>query len=153
MAMEVAWTRAFAPEMFQALYDFAFILIAYLFGNAIGVLLYRIGIDRARVLRLPTIMAIVAITSFLPLIPSCEQQLPSISADEFMQRMPDKAKADAQEWTQSTDPELEMKTRISTLLSREVPISQYLLPNSDLAITDDHPRNEYFMLSRNLSAQ
>ena len=59
-------------------------------------------------------------------------------------RMPDAAKHDMLEWSESGDPIQDL----GTVLSREVDYKQHLNPDPKIEITDDRPMNEYFLLHR-----
>ena len=69
-----------------------------------------------------------------------------ISLANFLERMPTSAQQDLQEWSQMKNPNEEMKTRLSQLLLNEMPVESFLRDDPTIAITDDHPFNEYILL-------
>ena len=66
------------------------------------------------------------------------------TAAQLIARMPDRAKSDLLEWSQSGN----LTKDVSAVLSREVRASDILNTNSQAQITDDDPLNEYFLLRR-----
>ncbi|MBN1364648.1 MAG: fused MFS/spermidine synthase [Syntrophaceae bacterium] len=68
MAMEVIWIRAFTPILLNTIYSFASLLTVYLFATSVGIFLYRIHLDRKKVISTGYLLACLAIFSFLPII-------------------------------------------------------------------------------------
>jgi spermidine synthase len=72
-----------------------------------------------------------------------DRPLPQRSAEELVQRMPAAAVTDMMEWGPAASPELEFKT----VLDSEFEIDRLLAASPQtLAMRDDHPVNEYFLL-------
>jgi hypothetical protein len=73
------------------------------------------------------------------------QPMPVISADTLASRLPARAAADLVEWTGASTP----RKQFAAVLGREVPI--YTIsdgPPFAIALRDDRPINEYFLLHR-----
>jgi spermidine synthase len=68
MAMEVVWTRAFTPVLRTQVYSFASIIFSYLGATVLGSLLYRYGLRRNALLSTATLMFLLVISAFLPVI-------------------------------------------------------------------------------------
>ncbi len=68
------------------------------------------------------------------------------TADKFLARMPAPARADLGEEFRSLNSLQDAKHVISQVLSTQRPVSQVLVPDKALIVTDDHPFNEYFIL-------
>jgi spermidine synthase len=68
MAMEVVWVRTFTPVMLTTIYSFAALLTVYLLAIWLGSFIYRLQIDRKRVLATGDILACLAVFSFLPIV-------------------------------------------------------------------------------------
>lgn len=68
MGLEVVWTRAFTPTLGTKVYAFALLLTIYLFGTWVGSFLYRRDIYRSNVRKIPTLIALLSITIFLPIV-------------------------------------------------------------------------------------
>jgi spermidine synthase len=66
MAMEVIWTRAFTPVLHTQVYSFASIVCAYLGATFLGSLRYRHDLQNHRVLSLPVLVSLLALTAILP---------------------------------------------------------------------------------------
>jgi spermidine synthase len=64
--------------------------------------------------------------------------------DEFVERMPARARIDLVEWSNHKDP----RTDAKDILSREIPLDIFLEESATYSITDDQPYNEYFLLRR-----
>jgi predicted membrane-bound spermidine synthase len=71
------------------------------------------------------------------------QPLAVPTVDEFLARMPDRAKKDLLEW-ESAD----ARTVVGRILAHEVPLTEVLGDAPQRMITDDHPFNEYYLLRR-----
>ncbi|MEY2560040.1 MAG: spermidine synthase, partial [Verrucomicrobiota bacterium] len=68
MAMEVVWARAFTPIMTTQVYSFALIVFAYLGATFFGSFLYRRDLRKGSVRSTASLIAILSITSFLPIV-------------------------------------------------------------------------------------
>lgn len=68
MAMEVVWTRAFTPVLKTQVYSFALIVFTYLGATFAGSLLYRSHLKRRVPWPVGTLMAILIVTVFLPIV-------------------------------------------------------------------------------------
>ncbi|MFH1147188.1 MAG: hypothetical protein V1736_05710, partial [Pseudomonadota bacterium] len=68
MGMEVVWVRAFTPVLKTLTYSFASLLTTYLLATWIGSCLYRRHIDQKRVWPAGTILAVLTVVSFFPLV-------------------------------------------------------------------------------------
>jgi len=68
MAMEVVWTRAFTPVLKTQVYSFALIVFTYLGATFLGTLLYRHDLRQKAQRPLGELMAMLALTAFLPII-------------------------------------------------------------------------------------
>jgi len=76
MAMEVVWTRAFTPILKTQVYSFALIVFTYLGATFAGSLLYRRHLRRNARRPLGELMALLALTAFLPIIAVDPRLLP-----------------------------------------------------------------------------
>jgi len=76
MAMEVVWTRAFIPVLKTQVYSFALIVFTYLGATFLGSLLYRRHLRRGGRRPLGELMALLALTAFLPVIAVDSRFLP-----------------------------------------------------------------------------
>jgi len=68
LAMEVIWTRAFAPLLGNEVYAFAALLVTYLIATCAGSWKYRSDLARSRVAPTGALLAVVAIASMLPIV-------------------------------------------------------------------------------------
>ena len=68
MAMEVIWIRTFTPILSTTIYSFASLLAAYLAGTWIGTLAYKTTAKMGWRPRVTELMALLAISSCLPLL-------------------------------------------------------------------------------------
>jgi spermidine synthase len=68
MAMEVIWARAFTPVMTTQVYSFALIVFAYLGATFLGSLLYRRNLRKGSVRATASLISLLAIASFLPIV-------------------------------------------------------------------------------------
>ena len=68
MGMEVIWTRAFTPALGTLIYSFAALLFTYLLATCIGSYLYRSHRDNHATWGIPLVVAILAISAFLPVV-------------------------------------------------------------------------------------
>ena len=68
MGMEVIWTRAFTPALGTLIYSFAALLFTYLLATCIGSYLYRRHRDSHTMWGIPLIVAMLAISAFLPVV-------------------------------------------------------------------------------------
>ena len=72
------------------------------------------------------------------------EPIEELNADQLVARMPESAKKDLMEWYDSQD----APAYIRLVLAGEIPIGQLLNPNPEIAVTDNRPYNEYFLLRR-----
>ena len=68
MALEVIWTRAFTSVLGTYVYSFAGLLFTYLWATWVGSWMYRRDIRRGSVWPISKLMALLAFTSFLPIV-------------------------------------------------------------------------------------
>ena len=68
MAMEVIWARAFTPIMTTQVYSFALIVFAYLGATFFGSLLYRRDLRKGSVRSTASLISVLSIASFLPIV-------------------------------------------------------------------------------------
>jgi spermidine synthase len=68
MAMEVVWVRAFLPVLGHAVYAFAALVFVYLWATALGAYFYRVEVKYAKVRSLTLTLALLAVSSFFPVI-------------------------------------------------------------------------------------
>ena len=68
MAMEVIWARSFTPIMTTQVYSFALILFAYLGATFLGSLLYRRSLRKGSVHSTATLVSLLSIAAFLPIV-------------------------------------------------------------------------------------
>lgn len=68
MGMEVIWTRAFTPVLGTYVYSFAGLLFVYLWATWLGSWWYRRDVARGSVASTAMLMALVAITSLIPIV-------------------------------------------------------------------------------------
>jgi spermidine synthase len=68
LAMEVVWTRAFAPVLGNQVYAFAALLVVYLVGTWSGSWGYRRDLAAARIFPIGVLLAVVAIAALLPVV-------------------------------------------------------------------------------------
>ncbi len=68
MAMEVVWTRAFIPVLTTQVYSFAMIIFTYLGATFIGSWRYRRDLRRSCPISTGKLIAVLAITAFLPVL-------------------------------------------------------------------------------------
>lgn len=68
MAMEVVWTRAFTPVLKTQVYSFALIVFTYLGATFVGSLWYRHNLKRNSAWPVTTLMGILVVTVFLPIV-------------------------------------------------------------------------------------
>jgi spermidine synthase len=68
MAMEVVWTRTFLPVLKTDVYSFALIVFTYLGATFAGSLLYRHHLKKNAAWPVGTVMAILIITVYLPIV-------------------------------------------------------------------------------------
>jgi predicted membrane-bound spermidine synthase len=68
MAMEVVWTRAFAPVVKTQVYSFALVLATYLGATFLGSLLYRRSLENQHRLTRPQLIFLLCAAAFLPII-------------------------------------------------------------------------------------
>jgi predicted membrane-bound spermidine synthase len=68
MAMEVVWTRAFAPVIKTEIYSFALIVATYLAATFVGSLIYRRDLARKSALPITDLVAVLCPAAFLPVI-------------------------------------------------------------------------------------
>jgi MFS family permease len=68
MAMEVVWTRAFTPVLKTMIYSFALIVFTYLGATFFGSLMYRRNLRQRRLISTVELIALLAVTAFLPVL-------------------------------------------------------------------------------------
>ena len=68
LAMEVVWTRAFAPVLGNQVYAFAALLVVYLVGTWSGSWWYRRDLAAARVPSIGLLLVVVAVAALLPIV-------------------------------------------------------------------------------------
>jgi spermidine synthase len=71
MAMEVVWTRAFAPILKTQVYSFAMVVAAYLSSTFIGSWVYRRGLARqpsGSFAGLPRLIVLLCVAAYLPVL-------------------------------------------------------------------------------------
>ncbi len=68
LAMEVVWARAFAPVLKTQVYSFAAVVCTYLGATALGSWFYRRQLRQARVRSLGSLLGLLAVAAFLPVI-------------------------------------------------------------------------------------
>src|SRR5687768_5393362 len=68
MGMEVVWTRAFTPVIGTYVYSFAGLLFVYLWATWVGSWLYRRHVAQNAVASTAKVMAMLAVTSLLPVV-------------------------------------------------------------------------------------
>jgi spermidine synthase len=66
------------------------------------------------------------------------------TVEQFIARMPRRARADLLEWADGRS----LEDFVADILRLEIPVADLLDPDPDVCITDDHPYNEYFLLRR-----
>jgi spermidine synthase/MFS family permease len=66
IAMEVVWTRLFTPVLKTQVYSFALVVFVYLGATLAGSLLYRRHLKEGRTWKTPFLIALLAISVFLP---------------------------------------------------------------------------------------
>ena len=81
-----------------------------------------------------------------------ESPIPDLTVDQFIARMPVKAKNDLVEWLPGQRNK-SLKWTVSDVLSQQIPIEQLMVADKAYIITDDHPFNEYFHLRRTIGNQ
>jgi predicted membrane-bound spermidine synthase len=72
------------------------------------------------------------------------EPIEQFSAQQLAMHMPVGAKKDLLEWDTSSD----LPTYLGLVLSREIPIENFLNSSPEIQITDNDPLNEYFLLRR-----
>jgi spermidine synthase len=68
LAMEVVWTRTFAPVLGTQVYAFAALLVVYLVATWVGSFAYRSQLAKGRVPSIGQLLVVIAIAAFLPII-------------------------------------------------------------------------------------
>ena len=68
MALEVIWTRAFTTVLGTYVYSFAALLFTYLWATWVGSWIYRRDIRHGRVASTSKLLALLAVTSILPIV-------------------------------------------------------------------------------------
>jgi spermidine synthase len=72
------------------------------------------------------------------------EPIESSDAGQLTARMPESAKQDLLEWSDSPD----VTAYLGRVVSNEIAIARILTPDLEIQITDDRPYNEYFLLRR-----
>ncbi len=80
LAMEVVWTRTFAPALGTQVYAFASLLVAYLVATWIGSYAYRRHLAAGRVLSIGALLALAGITALLPVVLNDPRAVPEGAA-------------------------------------------------------------------------
>jgi spermidine synthase len=70
------------------------------------------------------------------------EPIESLNAGQLTARMPESAKQDLLEWSDTPD----VTAYLGRVVTREVDLARFLNPELDIQITDDRPYNEYFLL-------
>ena len=70
------------------------------------------------------------------------EPIPSLSSAELVARLPEKARQDLLEWSDTTNCE----AYLEKVISHEIPMEKILEGQSGAQVTDDRPYNEYFLL-------
>jgi predicted membrane-bound spermidine synthase len=70
------------------------------------------------------------------------EPIEQLDANQLAAQMPESAKRDLLEWTDSED----TPAYIGQVVTNEIPTSELLNPHPEIQITDDRPYNEYFLL-------
>jgi spermidine synthase len=78
LAMEVVWTRAFAPVLGNQVYAFAALLVVYLVGTWTGSWWYRRDLAASRRITVGVLLAVVAVASLLPIVLNDPRLLDSV---------------------------------------------------------------------------
>jgi spermidine synthase len=81
MGMEVVWVRLLSPLMPQSVYTFAYMLMCYLAGNAIGSATYTRTKNEKHVFSITMLLALTACTGCFPLL-AASQNFLTVSASE-----------------------------------------------------------------------
>ncbi|GAB1402381.1 hypothetical protein MASR1M68_12920 [Elusimicrobiota bacterium] len=68
LGMEVAWTRAFSPVLGTMVYAYSFLLAGYMLATWFGAFLYRRDLAKNNVKSVGFLMAVLAISAFLPIL-------------------------------------------------------------------------------------
>jgi spermidine synthase len=84
MAMEVVWTRAFAPVLNNQVYSFAMIVFAYLGATFFGSLQYRRDLEKKTVRSTAELIAMLAVAAFLPVVANDPRFVETDHSMEFM---------------------------------------------------------------------
>ena len=77
MAMEVIWTRAFTTVLGTYVYSFAALLFTYLWATWMGSWLYRRHLTAGTMISTAKLLALLAISSFLPIVLNDASRRPS----------------------------------------------------------------------------
>ncbi|MGA2279371.1 MAG: hypothetical protein ABSG80_03605 [Verrucomicrobiota bacterium] len=72
------------------------------------------------------------------------EPIESLDAGQLTARMPERAKQDLLEWSDSPD----VTAYLGRVVTNEIAIARILSPDPEIQITDDRPYNEYFLLRR-----
>lgn len=80
LAMEVVWTRTFAPVLGTQVYAFAALLVVYLVATWIGSFRYRRDLARDRVPSIGQLLVFVAVAAFLPILLNDPRSTPAGTA-------------------------------------------------------------------------
>ena len=68
MAMEVVWTRAFAPILKTQVYSFALVVVAYLTSTFVGSWLYRRALRNQKTCSIAGLILLLCIAAFVPIL-------------------------------------------------------------------------------------
>ena len=68
LALEIVWTRAYAPVLGTMVYSFAFLLAGYLLATYIGSFLYRKNLQCNKVKSPVTIITLISLFVFIPIL-------------------------------------------------------------------------------------
>ncbi len=83
MAMEVVWTRAFAPVLKTEVYSFALIVFFYLGATFLGSLWYRHDLKKKTPKSTPVLMCLLVIVSLLPAV-ATDPRLVRMDSDYYL---------------------------------------------------------------------
>ncbi|MBX7218952.1 MAG: hypothetical protein K1Y36_03325 [Blastocatellia bacterium] len=79
MAMEVTWTRTFAPALGTQVYAFATLLFVYLLATWIGSWMYRTDLRAGKVHSTPALLAYITVSAFIPAVINDPQLVPHVA--------------------------------------------------------------------------
>ncbi len=92
----------------------------------------------------PHVRGFVSMAHFGVHILASDEPIDQATAQELVSRMPEAARRDMVEWEPQAPPD----KYLALTVTNEVILDSVLNPNPRIALTDDHPYNEYFLLRR-----